>query len=141
MPRHRRGGFSRGDAVFDLPNKIHASFAFIFISLPISDMSTCRSTKTHLTPWGEFILLSLLRRTHGLSWRYYNVVIPKLGRLTDLTQRPESHNSHTSVVTYTARPAPFLLTPVGVKRREVQLRCSVCCSGSGARLAACRPPL
>ena len=27
----------------------------------------------------------------------------KLGRLTDLTQRPESHNSHTSVVTQTVR--------------------------------------
>ena len=30
-------------------------------------------------------------------------------------------------------------TPVAVKRREVLLRCSVRCSGSGARLAACRP--
>ena len=30
-------------------------------------------------------------------------------------------------------------TPVAVKRREVLLRCSVRCSGSGARLAASRP--
>ena len=74
---------------FNLINYKRHSPSSSFRSFP-QDMSTCRSTKTHSTPWGGIYINiynhSFYAGNMDNSKRYYNVVIPELGRLTDLTR-------------------------------------------------------